>query len=161
MIQYKIFFKMKGHITIFRGYQFLRYWDIVPQGHEGQYLGFPTFWWGTYRLYLFKHSSWVQIQKKTRAAYFMVTKGLFLTPLLSLKLVTFLRYSWILQLNFLTTNNYSTQSIYQPTAYLLLLMKSLQFFTVTSYQNPLTNNGYISPNYELYNRRWVFTSFLF
>ena len=44
MIQYKIFFKMKGHITIFRGYQFLRYWDIVPQGHEGQYLGFPTFW---------------------------------------------------------------------------------------------------------------------
>ena len=51
----------------------------------------------------------------------MVTKGLFLTQLLSLKLVTFLRYSWILQLNFLTTNNYSTQSIYQPTAYLFVI----------------------------------------
>ena len=44
MIEYKISFKMSGHNTLSRDDQFLTYWDIVPLGHERQYLGFLTFW---------------------------------------------------------------------------------------------------------------------
>ena len=64
MIQYKISFKVRGHITIFGDGQVLTYWNIFPWGHGSQYLGFPTFWRGTQALYLFKHSFWVQIEKK-------------------------------------------------------------------------------------------------
>ena len=44
MIQYQIPFKMRGHNTIFRDAQFLTYWATVLRGHDGQYLGFLTFW---------------------------------------------------------------------------------------------------------------------
>ena len=47
MIQYKISFKVRGHITIFGDDQVLTYWNIFPWGHGSQYLGFPTFWRGT------------------------------------------------------------------------------------------------------------------